>query len=288
MAGVISGVIFGQAPDVPNAPGGKRKDPPLTFEAASVRLHVDSPTAPPPGWHGGPGTNDPGQISYGNVPLSSLLQDAFRVRFNRIGPESIGQAGERYDLVAKIPPGTSVQQMGVMLQNLLQERFHLVAHRETKEEAVYELVIGKNGSKLAEAAPADAASTAPFRPGTVDPDGFPEIPPGQQMLLQRPLAEGGIRLTARMQPMTNLAASLEGVVDRPVIDKTGLTGKYDFELAFSRGPTAILPNSDTLSDDSSPTIFDALQNQLGLQLRSGRGMVERVIIDHIDTIPTDN
>ena len=263
----------------------------LTFDAASVRIHIDSPAAPPAGWHGGPGTSDPGQITYGNVPLASLLQDAFRVRLNRIGPESMTQTGERYDVVAKIPPGATVQQMGVMLQNLLKERFHMVAHRETKEEPVYELVVGKNGSKLlaAQSAPAPLPSGAtPYRPPAVDQEGFPQIPAGQQMLLQRPLPDGGVRLAGQMQPISNLAATIEGVVERPIIDKTGLAGRYDFKLAFSRALTAVAPNSDTEPADNSPIIFDALQDQLGLRLQPARAMVERVVIDHIDKTPSDN
>lgn len=283
IAALAAGMIFGQAPDHPAAAEAR-----LTFDAASVRVHVDSQVSPPAGWHGGPGTNDPGRITYGNVPLSSLLMDAFRVRFTRIGPDSIGQAGELYDVVAKIPPGTTVQQMSFMLQNLLKERFHMVAHRETKEEAVYELVVGKNGSKLTAAAAADPANVAVFRPGVVDQDGFPQIPAGQQMLMQRPLPDGGIRLTARMQPLANLAAALEGVVGRPIVDKTGLTGKYDFKLAFSRALAAISPNSDTEPADNSPSVFDAIQDQLGLRLQPAKGMVERVVVDHIDSVPSDN
>lgn len=273
---------------IATAPGQDNPDARLTFDAASVRIHIDSQASPPAGWHGGPGTNDPGQITYGNVPLFSLLQDAFRVRFNRIGPDSIRQVGERYDVVAKIPPGTTVQQMGIMLQNLLKERFHMAAHRETKAEAVYELVVAKNGPKLTDAAAADPANAAPYRSGGFDQEGFPQIPPGQQMLLQRPLSDGGMRLTARMQPMTNLAASLEGVVDRPIIDKTGLTGKFDFKLAFSGALTATSPNSGTEPADSSPSVFDALQGQLGLKLQSAKGMVERVVVDRIDSVPSDN
>jgi uncharacterized protein (TIGR03435 family) len=157
------------------------------FEAASVKV------APPatPGvdyrMRGGPGTEDPGQISYPLTTLYQLMLLAYNVSDDQIsGPSWIGVT--HYSVVAKIPPNTSKDQFRLMLQNLLAERFHLTLHHETKEGAGYELVLAPKGPKMKPSPPEgdDVAAT----------NGFPYRAPGQHFALS--IGRGLVRTTNRM------------------------------------------------------------------------------------------
>jgi uncharacterized protein (TIGR03435 family) len=279
------GAVFGQTPDAQ-----------LTFDVASVKPHPPGPGGAPSGIRGGPGTADPGQISYINVTLTMVLVPAFGVKLNQItGPDWI-VGGDRYDIVAKVPPGTTKEQSNIMLQNLLKERFKMTLHHEAKEQAVYEMVVAKNGLKLKDAASADpAAKDVPFRAAARDQDGFPDIPAGHPLISVSGSRE--VRLAARMKTVAELCRVLEGFVDRPILDKTGLTGTYDFKLGFSRdsagGAAASLNPQDATSNPASSSdpglsLFGAVQAQLGLKLESGKASIDHLIIDHIDKAPTGN
>src|ERR1017187_2559320 len=151
-----------------------------TFEVASVK-----PAEPqPPGqmrvmMRGGPGTPDPGQLTYTNVSLKNILQNAFAVKGYQInGPKWLDN--ERYDITAKIPKGATKEQFQVMLQSLLAERFKLALHHETKDLPTYSLVVGKSGSKLKESVedgPAAAAGGPDGAAGARGPPPFPPPPP---------------------------------------------------------------------------------------------------------------
>src|ERR1039457_5492305 len=108
---------------------------------------------------GGPGTPDPGQLTYTNVSLKNILTNAYNVKgYQLSGPKWLDS--ERFDITAKIPMGATKEQFQLMLQNLLAERFKLTLHHETKELPMYALVVGKGGSKLKESVEDDAAAGA--------------------------------------------------------------------------------------------------------------------------------
>jgi hypothetical protein len=174
-----------------------------TFEVASVK-----PAAPITGnrimvmMRGGPGTPDPGQITYTNVSLQNVLINAYGVKgFQISGPGWLDS--ERYDIVAKVPRGATKEQFMGMLQNLLAERFKLTLHREKKDLPMYALVVGKNGPKLKESVdgpapkeggPVDGPATTMGRV-TMGKDGFPAMPPasggrGAAAMSHRPFGEG--------------------------------------------------------------------------------------------------
>src|ERR1017187_586637 len=145
------------------------------FDVASVK-----PAAPIAGntirvmMRGGPGSSDPGQITYTNVSLKNVLMNAYGVKdFQISGPGWLDS--ERYDIVAKVPRGATKEQSKVMMQNLLAERFKLALHREKKDLPMYALVVGKNGPKLTESVE-DPAVAAAMREPTVGKDGFPVMP----------------------------------------------------------------------------------------------------------------
>ena len=153
-----------------------------------------------------------------------------------------------------------------MLQKLMAERFGLVAHRETTVLPVLELTVAKNGPKLNTAAPeAD--------------------PPGMTIHGE---AGGVVRLKARQQSMATLAMHLSGPSEaggagRTVVDKTGLTDKYDFTLDY-----VLAAPGASVSTDLGLGVFDALQQQLGLKLVDAKENVDRIVVDHVEKTPTAN
>ena len=270
--------------------------PRLVFEAASVR-----PSAPGAGRgtgpQGGPGTNSPGRMSQTRVTLQILLRQAYGVGFDQIeGPGWISE--ERYDLIANVPAGATREQAQVMLQNLLEDRFHLKLHRTTREFPAYELTIAKGGSKLKENTETDlqpAGLRGPLLPP--DQDGFPQVAPGRSGAAT--VSENGLsRATYKAQPLSVLLFDLQARLGTPtgantyavarVVDKTGLTGKYDFKLAYASsspiGGALTLPADPTVG----PSFVDALEQQLGLKLTKSVTMLEVLVIDSVEKTPTEN
>lgn len=278
----------------------------LEFEAASVK-----PSAPPDGkfmimngGRGGPGSNDPTRFTFTNVTISQLVARAYNIRnYQLTAPSWMDQ--ERFDVEAKIPTGATKEQANIMLQNLLAERFHLVVQHGTKEFQGYELVVAKGGPKLKESSPEDAAYDQ-SQPRTGPPP--PPPPPGQPMKLDRPglmmmMRIGGkgmiAQMTARAQTMQRLIDAIANNLNRPVIDKTGLTGKYDFTLSFSADtpagmpalppppPGVTAPSVDN-PEDLAPTLPDALPEQLGLRLEAKKIPLPTITVEKADKTPTEN
>ena len=277
------GVVFGQAADSK-----------LTFEVASVKR--DAPDAPWIGTEGGPGSRDPERFSGRGMSLIVYLCLAYAPQGNChvsapkwMDPEPTAADFEKYDIEVKIPPGTTKEQYQRMFKNLLTERFKLVLHHETRVLPVYELVVAKDGRKFKESAPtpADAPAPGPLGKQEMDKDGFPVLPPGVPGFTSR--FGPGVRShwTAQQQTMSALARSLSArtAADRPVIDKTGLTGKYDFHLSYDMQIPGLTPGPD---DAPGMILFDAVQKQLGLKLVDAKAPFDFVIIDRGDKTPTEN
>jgi uncharacterized protein (TIGR03435 family) len=205
----------------------------------------------------------------------------------------------------------------VMLQNLLAERFKLTLHREKKDLQMYALVVGKNGPKLKEL----AQEAAPKEGGPVDGpaatmgkltmgrDGFPVLPAaaGGRGAMAMTMMNGNARMTANGQTMAGLAEMLSNQLDLPVVDMTGLTGKYDYTLYFApeglagmRLPGGLppppppgeagggMPAANAPDAQSNPNLFTALQEQLGLKLEQRKGPVDLLVIDHLEKAPIEN
>jgi uncharacterized protein (TIGR03435 family) len=232
------------------------------------------------------------------------------------GPAWIGfMGGNNYDITATMPPGTTKEQFRLMLQALLMERFHLAVHHETKDFPGYELVVG-GGPKMKRAPPEpDEVAPAPAgRPSRLqlDKDGFPGRRPGSPSSVV--FSGGLVRSTNRVDmaefaktlgAMINNSAGVAGM-DAPqprVVDKTGLTGKFDFKLEYAGSPPPFpgnlpllagrgggeSPAASVASEPLGPTIFTALEKQLGLKLQKTRNVpLDVVVVDRIDKIPTEN
>lgn len=255
------------------------------FEVASIK------PAPPPvngadyRMRGGPGTSDPGQITYPRVGVLDLLMKAYGVRMDQIsGPDWIHT--EVYSIVAKVPANTTKDQFDLMLQNLLAERFHLKLHHESREFQAYWLLVAMGGPKIRASSPA------------VERKGFPVLAPGAKIATATGTgpAYGTVRSTHRqtmaefadaLGPMVNMSNG-DGIVrgsppPAHVFDKTGLTGEFDFTLEFAG---SVLPGG--ANDSLAPSLFVALEKQLGLKLERAKTALDVLVIDQVDRVPTEN
>jgi uncharacterized protein (TIGR03435 family) len=279
------------------------------FEVASVK--PTPPSATSGRYTGGPGTDSPKRFIATNCPLSLLLLKAYDLKsYQIVGPPSINR--DRYDIFANIPPGATAAQIHVMLRNLLVERFGLAVHREKRNLSVYELVVAKGGPKMKEAPKtpngeqdraAPGSGTAMRPPGAkliLGKDGIPVPPPGTRVMMAFPV-NGVMRVTARGQTVEELIRLLEREVDRPVVDRTGLTGAYDFDLSYAMHTAPEAPagaaasaesfgqsGSLTTASEPAPTLFGALQGQLGLRLESNKVPVEVLVVDKVNRKPIEN
>jgi uncharacterized protein (TIGR03435 family) len=259
----------------------------VAFDVVSVK-----PAAPDDGRgmthvQGGLGTADPGQVSYTNITLMNLLLRAYPGSYRVTGPGWLDD--QRYDVVAKIPPETTKDQFKLMLQNLLAERFGVKVHHETKEFPSYDLVVAKGGPKLKKAVEyANGPSGGQPGPLKFDQSGFPQLDrPGLVTLnTSGPNGVPVARLTARAQPISKLVPDLSNVLKEPVQDKTGLTGVYDFTLEYApRGTMAAAPAAE--AEVSAPGIAEAIKT-LGLTLERSRTVLEVLVVDHAERVPTVN
>jgi uncharacterized protein (TIGR03435 family) len=256
-----------------------------TFEVASVRPNKTGDGRVMLGLQPG------GRFNATNVPLRLLLRQAFNVQESQIigGPDWMGS--DRFDIVAKAPEGEfTADVMRPMLRSLLAERFKLVVHNETREMPIYALVKaradGKLGPNLAPAA-VDCAAVMRGRRGGGPPPAPPQ--PGQKLECGFMIGPG--RLNAGGMPLLNLAQTLSSQVGRIVLDRTELTGNYDFELTYSfEGLGSVFPGggpplvngAPAPVDPNMPNLFTALQEQLGLKLDSQRGAVDVIVIDSVE------
>jgi uncharacterized protein (TIGR03435 family) len=208
-----------------------------------------------------------------------------------------------YSVVAKIPPNTTEREFHLMLQNLLAERFHLTLHHETREFQVYSLLVAEGGPKMKPSSP-DADAKAGQDQFRLDSKGFPLLRPGERVSTATgsgPLY-GSVHSTHR-QTMAQFAATLgpmvnmsngEGIVrgsppPAHVVDRTGLTGEFDFTLEFAgAGFPANSPLGTPADEWPGPTLFAALEKQLGLKLEKTKAKLDVLVIDHADKIPTEN
>jgi uncharacterized protein (TIGR03435 family) len=219
----------------------------------------------------------PGRLAITNVTLKRLILNAWDLQDYQLYGDPSWIASEHYDIQARPEGNPSVQQMeGPMLQALLEVRFKLVIHRETRQLPVYELTIARGGAKLQRAKeggctpyPADSPPPSTAAPGEVRPRycGF-----------SRTGEATGVSIP---QLATVLSRQyIPSGLHRPIVDRTGLTGTFDFHLEWTPD-LATVPQSD---DAAGPSIFTALQEQLGLKLESAKGPVEVLVIDHVEPL----
>jgi uncharacterized protein (TIGR03435 family) len=228
----------------------------LQSEAQQFEVAVIRPT--PPTTTAGTSFNlfEGGRIKITNEPVKLLVRVAFQLPNAQIAGGPAWLDSDRYDIEAKtgLPEKPTPAQLGPMIRNLLEERFHLKYHRETRQLTVYALVPAKTGPKLKPAAPTESAGAN---------------------------THGGPRssqLVATATTMPLLATYIANRLERVVIDQTNLTGAYDFHLEWAQDPNP---------ESALPSLVTALHDQLGLTLQSQKAAVEVLVIDNLER-PTEN
>jgi uncharacterized protein (TIGR03435 family) len=239
----------------------------------------------------------PGRFIANGISVKQLVGLAYDVRDFQVtgGPGWI--SSDRFDIDAKEPDGFSEElqklppdqrrgKMGLLIQSLLADRFKLRISHASKELPVYALVVAKNGPKIHEAKPGDT-----YPNGIKRPDGRPVGSAGMMRM-------GPGELTGQGVPITFLVQQLSQQLGRNVLDQTGLKGIYDLNLkwtpdpgsaAMMQGPPGAGPGPDNAPppDTSGPSIFTAVQEQLGLKLESTKGPVDILVIDKVEK-PSEN
>ncbi len=264
---------------------------PQSFEVASIKPSAED------GRRVMVGISPGGRYTATGVSVKFLIQQAYDIRDFQISGGPGWLSSERYDIVAKAEtPDLNRDKIRVLLQSLLAERFNLKVHRETKELPIYALVVVKGGHKLHKS----EIQTDPI--GSPPPEASQRGEPGVSAHAAggRPSpGPKGARISfrrgqvdAQMAPLSELVSLLASQLGRTVVDKTGLEGKYDFRLEWTpdeslrgAGPFGEGPSHEAATpaaDASAPSIFTALQEQLGLRLEPQKGPVEILVIDHID------
>jgi uncharacterized protein (TIGR03435 family) len=224
------------------------------FDVASIK-----PSNPSPGPNDRRAFALNGRFTATGLALTVLVSNAYRVQNYQIsgGPKWIYY--DRYDIVAKAEESVSTDTVLLMLQTLLEDRFKLTFHRETKELPVYVLRIGKDGPKL--------KTTAEDTPYSIR--------------INRD------KWTVSNLGMGGLAVQLSRELGRTVVDMTGLTGSYDFTLEWTRDQASPPVTDSPVVGPASPSLFTAVQEQLGLKLESRKQPIEMLIIDRAER-PSEN
>jgi uncharacterized protein (TIGR03435 family) len=197
-----------------------------------------------------------GQIVFTNLSLKRYIERAFNVKpFQVVGPDWMESV--HFDITAKYPPDTKDADRPAMLRTLLEDRFKLAVHRESKEMAGYGLVVAKGGFKLK---PVEAGGS-----GTDSHGGRVRV------------------LTAKKVSLAQVADFVARVLGEVVVEKTGIDGVYDFELRWT-----VDDQAPGVEAETAPSLFTALQETLGLRLQRQKVPVEMIVVDHVERVPTEN
>jgi uncharacterized protein (TIGR03435 family) len=314
---LAAGVVHGQNPTAA---------PKFVFEVASIK--PAPPLDPAKIMSGGAHVGmkvDQARVDIGFLSTSDLIMMAYKLKsYQIVTPDWMkGLAAQRWDIMAKMPPGATKDDVPVMLQTLLAERFKLEFHKETKEHSAYVLTVAKTGLKMTEAAPdPEPAKAEPLAPGET-----PKPPAGNEntQIKMTQTGEGatvtvgggeggpmkmnmgpqGMHMEAEKMPIDGLVEFLSKLADRPIVDQTGLKGKYkatlDVPLSdlmnMARAMGAAVPNApaagaagpaDAASDPTrGGSVFNNVK-QLGLNLEAKKLPIEILIVDKCEKAPTEN
>lgn len=229
------------------------------FDVASIKPSGPIGNGSFVGYRGGPGTEDPGRYTCTYCYLSMVITEAYGVPYYRLAGEN-RLPETRFLIVATIPEGTTREQFHQMLRNMLADRFKLSVHRETRELATLRMVVAPSGLKL-----------KPYV------EGEPAIKEDEKSFRNR---APGFYYQVQAKTMGDFADLMSGQVGKPVIDATGLKGKFDFDVWWS-------VDLDTQSATGAPTPEAAIRS-LGLKLEPRKEPVEFIVVDHAEKMPTEN
>jgi uncharacterized protein (TIGR03435 family) len=262
---------------------------------------------------------DAARVDIGFFSLADLLRTAYEVKAYQItGPDFI--KSERFDISATMPQGATKEQVPAMLRALLEERFALKIHKDSKPVPVYALIVGKGGPKLKDAAPEPVVDPeAPLPAGVTKmstPDGDVTIKQNSGGMgatvtsaktgtVKMSMGQDGLmHMESSKMSMTTLSESITQFLDKPVVDMTELKGNYQINLNLSMadmmkaaqatgmmpaGPVPVLPgvSAESASDPAGGSIFASVQ-ALGLKLEPRKEPVTMIVVDHVEKNPSGN
>lgn len=305
---LAAGSLSGQTPTAPLAfevASIKPSQPITPAMVASGKLHMGMKI-------------DAARVDIGNFALLQLICKAYDVKPYQVsGPSWLLPAGQRFDIVATLPPGATKEQVPQMLQTLLAERFKLTLHRNTKDSNVYALIVGKNGLKMKESdplpaapegdTPAAGAATGSNSVSISQTKGGAVVSDGEGTSQKMSMSPDGktMHLEISHITMAKFAEAVSPMVDRPIVDMTELKGKYEVVLdvsmqdvmAAARAAGAAVPAAapggagssnpaDAVSDPGG-SVFTAVQ-ALGLKLDPRTSPLVMLVIDSVEKMPTEN
>ena len=228
-----------------------------TFEVTSIKQVAAPPT---PGRGGGPAPDAFRRLG----PVTGLIQYAYNIRPFQLfgGPEWIHQ--DRYEVNAKAASAASDQDMRLMVQSLLEDRFKLIVRKEQREMPVQTLLLARSDGRIGS--------------GLLKCEDPQNPPPAKPMRIP----VGALPFTGRCAGVAAIASGLSTTLGSPVIDKTGITGLWAWSLVFAQlQPLPPGPARDRADQDPTPSLTTALRDELGLKLESGRGMVDVIVIESV-------
>ena len=234
-----------------------------TFEVASVRV---LPPANPGDRRNPPAIEPtPGNLVMRNVGIGELMMWSFKIGPGMVSNiQTANVVTDRFDVTAKAAGPASTDEMRVMMQNLMKERFKLAYHRETKEQSVYVLVEAKGGHKLKTSESENGRGVLPVQ------------------------KDGKMALTGQSATLDQLTMFLSSPLRAPVVDQTGLKGRYDFEFDLTSYMQQGPPQPGEAPPDPVAILQAALPKQLGLRLEAKKMPFDMFVIDHIEKLPTEN
>jgi uncharacterized protein (TIGR03435 family) len=211
------------------------------------------------------------RVQMHNNQVGSMILYAYNVfNYQVIGNTRLPEKWNWYDIDAKVEGSPSDEEIRLMFQSLLEDRFKLKVHHETREMEVYKLVVAKNGPKLKSTAGEDYKTTIEGRPLTV-----------RKGIVRISMWKEGAHLIGKSVTTAQLAGALIGNMGGPVVDATNIEGTFDFDVLFA--PANWPPDSEF----NPPTLLAALRDELGLTLEKGKAQIDVLVVDHLEK-PTPN
>jgi uncharacterized protein (TIGR03435 family) len=240
----------------------------LEFEVASVKINKDNG----PGDRGKPRRSGDSVIMH-NTQIYSVIYFAYHLTasYQIIGYKAPSDDSAWMDIEARAPANATEDQIRRMFQSLLEDRFKLKVHHEAREVPEYELTIAKGKAKLTSAREGDMTSTIEGRTFAT-----------RAGTCGTALWREGNHIVCHAAGMETITSQLSGILQSPVTDRTGLTGKYDLDVLY-------LDDNRKLEADAppAPLLLDAIRENLGLKLEKGKGSVDVLVIDHLEK-PSEN
>jgi bla regulator protein blaR1 len=271
------------------------------FDVASVRQSKPGTFTPPsfPLDAGDAYASTGGRFS-ADFPLATYIAFAYKLSLTQEQRQSMlarlpkWAAADRFDIQARAEGNPTKDQMRLMMQSLLADRFKLALHFETRDVPVLALTLvksGKMGPKLrphSEGPPCDASAPSPEHGASAGANDV--FPPRCDLYMLESKPNHMNQAGSRNTTMNLLAASLPSLaaLGRPVVDQTGLTGRFDFAIEWTpESNSPQLPNADGQTDSQGPTFLEAVREQLGLKLEATRAPIRTLIIDRVER-PSEN